>query len=86
MFIVMLLHKTVFCRNLAKLVLVYLRVVLDHFLQAITKYREFHLYILDVAPPNVVEETSTGNCLFTWGQLEYFSLGEKLLILSFLHR
>lgn len=54
MFIVMLLHKTVFCRNLAKLVLVYIRVVLDHFLQAITKYRASHLYILDGALPNVV--------------------------------
>ena len=88
MFIVMLLHKSLFFRNLIKLVLVYIRVVLDHFLQTVTEYKEykeFCLYLLQLLQTlfkiNIAKETSVSNCLFTWGQLEYFSLNEKLLIL-----
>lgn len=70
----------------AKTFLGYITLVLDHFFQTITKYKEFYFYVLMVAPANVVkktnvvEENSTSNCL-NRGQLEYFSLDEILLIL-----
>ena len=51
MFRVMLLRKSLFFRNLIKLVLVYIRVVLDHFLQTVTEYKEykeFCLYLLQL--------------------------------------
>lgn len=46
MFIVMLLRKSLFFRNLIKLVLVYIRVVLDHFLQTVTEYKEYKEFCL----------------------------------------